>query len=43
MVRVEVAPAAVGVTESGEKLLALQAGNGDPVPVTLQLRFTGEV
>jgi hypothetical protein len=40
MVRVEVAPPAVGVTEPGEKLLAL---HDTPVPVTLQPRLTGEL
>lgn len=43
MVRVEVAPVEVGVTEPEEKLLALHAGKGEPVPLTLQPRLTAEV
>jgi hypothetical protein len=41
MVTVEVAPLAVGVT--GVVPVTLHAGNGEPVPVTLQLRLTGEL
>jgi hypothetical protein len=39
IVSVEVVPEPVGVTEVGEKL---QVGAGDPVPLTLQVRLTGE-
>jgi hypothetical protein len=41
IVRVEVAPGtAIGVTEALEKL---HVGAGDPVPLTLQVRFTPEL
>ena len=44
MVSVVVAPPAVGVTGlAGEKLAVLHAGNGEPVPLTLQVRLTGEL
>jgi hypothetical protein len=43
MVRVEVAAGLAGVTVPGLKLLALQAGAGDPDPLTLQLRLTDEL
>ena len=33
---------AVGVTGLVEKLVALHAGSGEPVPVTVQVRLTGE-
>ena len=42
MVSVVVAPPAVGVTGLVEKLEAAQVGNGDPPPVTVQVRFTGD-
>jgi hypothetical protein len=41
IVSVEVAPLGLGVTGVVEKLLALQAGSGEPVPVTAQARLTG--
>jgi hypothetical protein len=43
MVSAVVAPAGVGVTASGEKLVALHAGGGEPPPVTAQARLTDEV
>jgi hypothetical protein len=43
MVRVDIAPPAVGVTGLVEKLLALHAGSGDPVPLTLQAKLTEEL
>jgi hypothetical protein len=44
MVRVEVAAGLAGVAGLGEKLDApLQAGAGDPAPVTVQDKFTGEL
>jgi hypothetical protein len=42
MVRVEVAPLAVGVSGFVAKLLAAHAGRGEPDPATLQVRLTGE-
>lgn len=40
MVSVDMFPLVVGVTDPGEKLLALQAGRGEPVPVTAQPNVT---
>ena len=40
MVRAEDAAGLAGVTVPGLKLLALQAGAGDPDPLTLQFRLT---
>lgn len=37
------APAPVGVTGFIEKLVALQTGSGEPVPVTLHVRLTGRL
>ena len=44
MVSVVAAPVVVGVTGlAGLKLVALHAGSGVPVPVTVQLSATGEL
>jgi hypothetical protein len=43
IVTVVCAPAPVGVTGLVEKLVALQAGGGEPAPVTLHVRLTGRL
>ena len=40
MVSMVCAPAPVGVTGLVEKLVALQAGSGEPAPVTLHVKLT---